>query len=193
LTLDALESSFIVFRTPIQQASAEKNYPKGNRVATIDGPWSITFEENRGGPKKPIITDTLFDWIESENPQIKYFSGNAIYQTTFQLDKLPENPTYIDLGKVMVMAKIRVNGQEAGGVWTSPYQVNVTHLLKEGINKLEVEVVNCWRNRMIGELSMPEKERFTFHSASTVKKDSPMQSSGLLGPVQLISYPYDMK
>jgi len=193
LTLDALESSFIVFRTPIQQASAEKNYPKGNRVATIDGPWSIAFEENRGGPKKPIITDTLFDWIESENPQIKYFSGNAIYQTTFQLDKLPENPTYIDLGKVMVMAKIRVNGQEAGGVWTSPYQVNVTHLLKEGINKLEVEVVNCWRNRMIGELSMPEKERFTFHSASTVKKDSPMQSSGLLGPVQLISYPYDMK
>ena len=130
--------------------------------------------------------------MESENPQIKYFSGNAVYKTTFTINQLPESPTYIDLGKVMVMAKVRVNGQYAGGVWTTPYQVNVTQLLKEGVNELEVEVVNCWRNRMIGELSMPEEERFTFHSASNVKPDSPMQSSGLIGPVQLVSYPYEM-
>ena len=64
---------------------------------------------------------------------------------------------------------------------------------KEGTNQLEIEVVNCWRNRMIGELSMLEKERFTFHSASEVKADSPLQSSRLLGPVQLVTYPYDMK
>ena len=193
MTLNALESSFIIFRDPIQHASSGKNYPDAELMTSIKGPWSIEFEENRGGPEKPVTTDVLFDWTESENPQIKYFSGNAVYKTKFQLDKLPNTPTYIDLGKVMVMARVHINGKEAGGVWTTPYQVNVTHLLKEGINELEIEVVNCWRNRMIGELSMPEKERFTFHSASNVKADAPLQSSGLLGPVQLVTYPYEMK
>ena len=192
MTMAPLESSFIVFRDPIKEIKGDDNYPNAELVATVEGPWTIEFEENRGGPKKPVKTDVLFDWIESENPQIKYFSGNAIYKSTFTIDQLPESPTYIDLGKVMVMARVRVNGQDAGGVWTTPYQVNVTHLLKEGVNELEVEVVNCWRNRMIGELSMPEEERFTFHSASDIKVDSPMQSSGLLGPVQLVSYPFEM-
>ena len=45
---------------------------------------------------------------------------------------------------------------------------------------------------MIGELSMPEKERFTYHSASVVKADSELQSSGLIGPVQIVSYSYEM-
>jgi hypothetical protein len=192
MTMAPLESSFIIFRDPIQEVKKVANYPDAERVASVEGPWTIEFEENRGGPKEAVKTDVLFDWMESENPQIKYFSGNAVYKTTFTINQLPESPTYIDLGKVMVMAKVRVNGQYAGGVWTTPYQVNVTQLLKEGVNELEVEVVNCWRNRMIGELSMPEEERFTFHSASNVKPDSPMQSSGLIGPVQLVSYPYEM-
>ena len=86
--------------------------------------------------------------------------------------------------------KVRVNGQEAGGVWTTPYQVNVTDLLKEGENTLEVEVVNCWRNRMVGECSMPKKERFTFHTAADINAESELQSSGLLGPVRVVSYDY---
>ena len=192
MTLAPFESSFVIFRDPIKEVKDNGNYPKSELIVSVEGPWAIEFEENRGGPKKPVTTDVLFDWMESKNPEIKYFSGNAIYKTTVTINQLPESPTYIDLGKVMVMAKVRVNGQDAGGVWTTPYQVNVTQLLKEGVNELEVEVVNCWRNRMIGELSMPEEERFTFHSASDIKVDSPMQSSGLLGPVQLVSYPYEM-
>ena len=192
MVMAPFESSFIIFRDPIKEVKGNDNYPNAKLVAAIEGHWTIEFEENRGGPEKPVKTDVLFDWMDSDNPQIKYFSGNAIYKSTFTIDQLPESPTYIDLGKVMVMAKVRINGQDAGGVWTTPYQVNVTHLLKEGVNELEVEVVNCWRNRMIGELSMPEEERFTFHSAANVKVDSPMQSSGLLGPVQLVSYPYEM-
>ena len=92
----------------------------------------------------------------------------------------------------MVMAKVTVNGQDAGGVWTTPYQINVTDLLKEGKNTLEVEVVNCWRNRLVGECSMPKKERFTFHTAADIDAESDLQSSGLIGPVQVLSYPYQI-
>lgn len=192
MVMSPFESSFVIFRHPIQEVKTNKNYPDAVCVASVKGPWTIEFEENRGGPKEPVVTDVLFDWMKSENPQIKYFSGNAVYKTSFEINRIPETPVYIDLGKVMVMAKIRVNGVDAGGVWTTPYQINITDYLKEGVNELEIEVVNCWRNRMIGELSMPQSERFTYHSAANIKADSEMQSSGLLGPVQVISYPYEL-
>lgn len=53
-------------------------------------------------------------------------------------------------------------------------------------------VVNCWRNRLVGELFLPEKERFTYHSAANINEKTPLQSSGLLGPVRIVSYPYEM-
>ena len=191
MTMAPFESAFVVFREPAKTFADLKNYPEAELVAAVNGPWTIEFEEGRGGPKEPVVTENLFDWMESEDPQIKYFSGTAVYTAKFNVEKLPETETYIDLGDVMVMAKVRVNGKEAGGVWTTPYQVNVTDLLKEGENTLEVEVVNCWRNRLVGECSMPKKERFTFHTAADVNADSEMQSSGLLGPVQVLSYPYE--
>lgn len=192
MTLASNESSFVIFREKATKEGNGKNYPAATNVVSLDTPWTIEFEENRGGPEKPVVTDKLFDWMESSDPKIKYFSGNAIYKTTFTIDKLPESPAYIDLGKVMVMAKVRVNGLNAGGVWTTPYQVNVTNLLKEGTNEVEVEVVNCWRNRLVGELFLPEKERFTFHTAANINEKTPLQSSGLIGPVQIISYPYEI-
>ena len=192
MTMKPLESAFIVFRSPADKKICGVNYPEAETVAAADGPWTIEFEKGKGGPEKPVVTEDLFDWMENQNPQIKYFSGTAKYTTTINIDKLPQTPVYVDLGKVMVMAKVRINGQYAGGVWTTPYQVNVTDLLKEGENTLEVEVVNCWRNRMVGECSMPKKDRFTYNSASDIDADSEMQSSGLLGPVVFVAYPYQM-
>ncbi len=192
MTMAPYESAFVVFRDPAKTLAVTENYPEAEIVAAVGGPWNIEFEAGKGGPEMPVVTDKLFDWIESGNPQIKYFSGNATYTAKFNLEKLPEDQTYIDLGDVMVMAKVRVNGQEAGGVWTLPYQVNVTDLLKEGENTVEVEVVNCWRNRIIGECSMPKKDRFTFHTAADIDAESELQSSGLLGPVRVVSYDYQL-
>lgn len=192
MTMAPLESSFVIFRTPAKKLGEQKNFPAPDFAAEIDGPWTICFEEGKGGPEEPVKTDKLFDWMESEDTHIKYFSGTAVYKTTFEMDKLPESETYIDLGEVMVMAKVKLNGKDVGGVWTLPYRVNVTDALREGTNELEVEVVNCWRNRLVGEFHLPKKERFTYHSAADVNADSDMQSSGLLGPVQVIGYPYEI-
>jgi hypothetical protein len=189
MTMAPLESAFVVFREPAKNIEGE-NFPEAELIAAVDGPWTIDFEKGKGGPDEQVVTDNLFDWKDSKNPKIRYFSGNATYTAKFYVEKLPEDQTYIDLGNVMVMAKVRVNGQDAGGVWTTPYQVNVTDLLKEGENTLEVEVVNCWRNRLVGEFHLPKKERFTFHTAADVNAESDLQSSGLLGPVRVVSYDY---
>lgn len=92
----------------------------------------------------------------------------------------------------MVLAKVKVNGVYVGGVWTAPYRLNITNALKKGNNTLEVEVVNCWRNRLIGEKTLPENERFTFQTATYLNKDSELQPSGLIGPVEVQSYNYQM-
>ncbi len=193
LEFDAFESSFIVFRKDAAAAAEGKNYPSGKLLASVTAPWKVDFQEGRGGPEGTVTLDSLSDWTLSASPAIKYFSGTATYSNTFNLNSLPQSPVYIDLGRVMVMAKVKINGEYAGGVWTAPYRLNVTDLLKEGENSLEVEVVNCWRNRIIGEMSMPESERFTFQTKTYLDASSELQSSGLLGPVEIRTYDYQLK
>ena len=93
----------------------------------------------------------------------------------------------------MVMARVKLNGHDVGGVWTSPYRVDVTRWLKRGRNRLEVEVVNCWHNRIIGDLALPRSQRITHQSVTALKTDTPLQPSGLMGPVKLLTYDYIIK
>ena len=153
----------------------------------------MAFEQGKGGPESRQTFNTLSDWSKNADSKIKYFSGHAIYTNSFKISKLPEGETYIDLGKVMVMAKVKINGQEVGGVWTPPYRLNITKFLKKGVNTVEVDVVNNWRNRLIGEKNMPESERFTHQSFTYLNKDSELQESGLIGPVEIQNYSYELK
>jgi len=129
--------------------------------------------------------ESLQDWSISEDKALRYFSGTAHYKTTFKLAKKASQPITIDLGKVMVMAKVKINGQYMGGVWTPPYRLDITSAVKEGSNTLEVEVVNTWMNRLIGDLNLPENERSTWTVINPWKNDTPLQSSGLIGPVTI--------
>ncbi|MDR1171329.1 MAG: hypothetical protein LBL24_02630 [Bacteroidales bacterium] len=77
------------------------------------------------------------------------------------------------------MAKVKINGQYAGGAWTAPYRVDITQLAKEGDNTVEVEVCNTWMNRLIGDQILPEKDRRVQSGNSHWRAESPLQPSGL--------------
>ena len=89
----------------------------------------------------------------------------------------------LDLGEAMVLATVKVNGKDAGGVWTWPYRLDVTDLVKDGENTLEITVYNNWRNRLIADERLPEGERKTWTNNQPYGPDDDLQSSGLLGPV----------
>ena len=138
------------------------------------------------GPAEPLKMDTLRSLSTIEDPAVKFFSGQVDYANTFTLDAKPEGRLYLDLGKVMVMARVYVNDQYAGGVWTRPYRVNVTDLVAEGENTVRVEVVNNWQNRLVGDQQLPEEQRRTYATVNPFNAGSGLQESGLMGPVRLV-------
>ncbi|MEN9949728.1 MAG: hypothetical protein RLY85_480, partial [Bacteroidota bacterium] len=69
-------------------------------------------------------------------------------------------------------------------LWTPPFAADITRYLKAGKNKLEIKVVNSWVNRLVGD-AQPGAKKITYIAMPLFRPDSPLQESGLLGPVVL--------
>jgi hypothetical protein len=180
----------------------------------ILGNWDLELFTRQGTPKR-VTLNALMDWSTQDDKDIKFFSGTATYRKEFAplRDFLANNRRFfLDLGAVAVMARVTLNGHDLGISWKPPYRFDVTAFLKSGKNDLEIQVINLWVNRMVGDEQLPEDSdrnpdgtlkhwpqwleadlpsptgRSTFTSWRLWKKDSPLQPSGLLGPVRVISY-----
>jgi len=187
--LEALESAFIVFTENTGKngnGGFEANYPSLVDMKEINDPWSVTFDKSKGGPVNPVTFNNLLDWTQSDNDSIKYYSGKAVYKTNIELSDIPSGKqVYLELGRITAIAKVKINGKDAGGVWTAPWHINITGMLKKGNNEIEISVVNNWMNRLIGDSRLPENERITWTPVNNYKPDSKLQPSGLLGPVKI--------
>ena len=127
----------------------------------LNSPWEVKFQPPGGGASFTRDFPTLRSWTESQDAQVRYFSGPATYQTTFTM---PEGAVgqecRLDLGRVCDLASVKVNGQEAGTLWTPPFATDITSLLKPGRNTLEVTVANRWVNRLIGDEQFPPDAKY---------------------------------
>jgi hypothetical protein len=154
----------------------------------VDGPWTVAFQPDRGAPAS-ITLDKLTPWNESSDKGVKYYSGEGTYTKTLQAPadwfKKGAN-VWIDLGDVKNLAMVTVNGKEVGTVWHAPYRVDATGALKPGANEVSVKVINAWVNRLIGDKQPDVTTKYTFSTWNTYKPDSPLQASGLLGPVSIV-------
>ena len=193
LKFEPYESVFVVFRTSTDtsiSASIDANYPKHETLTKINSPWKVTFDPDQRGPKESVFFSDLIDWSDSDNELIKYYSGTAFYSNNFTLKSLSDNERIlIDLGNFTAMAKVKINGVYAGGLWTPPYQINISELVNEGLNEVEIEIVNTWVNRIIGDMHLPAEERETWTIVNPYDANTPLQSSGLLGPVTINRVP----
>jgi hypothetical protein len=86
------------------------------------------------------------------------------------------------------LAEVFVNGKFAGVWWQPPFIGDVTDFLENGMNKIEIKVVNLWPNRIIGDNYLSENERYTKTNVIKFVKDYPLRPSGLVGPVVLKYY-----
>ena len=211
LHFDPMQSWFVVFRkqgTEAGEQKAAKNFPEIKPVMELAGPWQVSFDPKWGGPAGPVSFEKLTDWSQNGDTKIKYYSGTSIYRKTFELANPKLSGLSLDLGKVEVLARVKLNGRDCGIAWKPPYRVDISGAVRAGKNELEIEVVNLWVNRMVGDEQLPEDSRwqegvlqewpdwfkagkpsssgrFTFTSWRHYKKNSPLVPSGLLGPVTL--------
>ena len=203
------QSFFVVFDGKDEAAAANvaTNFPALKPIQELSGAWEVAADPKWGGPEK-ITFDALQDWTARPEPGIKYYSGIAGYRKILNLTNVPTRRTYLDLGLVHDMARVRLNGRDLGVVWCAPWRVEVTGVLNAGANPLEIEVVNRWVNRLIGDKQpaaaglptvacppgfldgQPFKGgRYTFTTHDPYTAQSPLLPSGLLGPVTLLTEP----
>lgn len=190
LQLQPLESVFIVFTDEISEDGEKDlrfNYPPLSLVADITDNWTVHFNPEKRGPVEPVLLEKLEDISTHADDDIRHYSGTMNYVREFTLENTSFNRLFVNLQDVAVMAKVKVNGQYAGGVWTAPYRVDITGFVRQGMNTLEVEVVNTWVNRIIGDMKLPENDRQVWLPINSWNADSPLGKSGLIGPVLLES------
>ena len=212
--LGPLESKVFVFRnSPRQPAAIRTSLPlkpdgagvfdngayyvesaSGRREIKVDGipapfvlapRWRLTLGDNA------LELDRLESWTEL--PKQRFYSGRGVYEAEFRAPACEGLGVVLDLGAVRETADIQLNGKPAGVAWMRPYRVDVTTLLKPGLNHVRIDVTNLLINQILGTgpidySKVYEKygERFPPGDEWELIRD-PMPS-GLLGPVRLIFY-----
>jgi hypothetical protein len=182
-------SWFVLFRQSADRSAVRNggNYSEFKEAQALHGPWTVRFDPRWGGPATATF-DELVSWTSRAEPGIKFYSGTATYSLVFNASDAVVDPTrsvWLDLGRIRELAQVRLNGQDLGVVWAPPFRVKVTGALKPTGNLLEVEVVNFWPNRIIGDQSLAPEQRLTRTNIRKLTGDTPLMDSGLLGPVTL--------
>ena len=83
------------------------------------------------------------DW-NSQLPELKYYEGTVWYARKFEVSKNQDENLFLYFGAVSYRCRVYLNGKEIGsheGGFT-PFQFNITDLVKAGENFLAVEVNN---------------------------------------------------
>ncbi|WP_147676477.1 glycosyl hydrolase [Algibacter pacificus] len=195
LKMQAAQSWFVVFTNDDNNAPQKplysENFPAYKKVQAVKGPFMVDFINKDIAPQNPVEFKELIDWKNSTDEQIKFYSGKAVYTTTFKIEQVSEQQElFLNLGKVSVMAKVKLNGKDVGGVWMEPYRLNISEAIIKGENTLEIEVVNLWRNQLIRDKSREKDEKYTWIVIDKITPESPLQKSGLLGPVVIETTEY---
>ncbi len=179
LKFDAWDAYFIVFKENTSIQSFTKPAKKETQLTQISSPWKVSFND------KNATLDKLSSWTENTDVDIKYFSGTANYENTFNVSSKGKGTYLIDLGEVKNVAEVIVNGKSQGVVWKSPFKINVDNLVV-GNNTIQVKVTNLWVNRLIGDAQPGVKVKTTFTTMPFYQANSPLLPSGLLGPVRVL-------
>lgn len=124
----------------------------------VNGDWDLRFDR----PGAETVTRPLGSWTDLDPG----YSGSGTYTKRFPVPDgflADGRRIQLDLGDVRELASVSVNGSPAGTLDWSPYTLDVTDLLREGENIIEVTVTNTQANAIEGRAN----------------------PSGLLGPVAL--------
>ena len=136
----------------------------GRQYTLLNGKWNAIIDPYQQGRKTAIYRTRALkdkadfkeyafegglrlnvpsDW-NSQIPELKYYEGTMWYARKFEINKKSDENLFLYFGAVNYRCRVYLNGTLIGsheGGFT-PFQFNVTNVVKEGGNFLAVEVDN---------------------------------------------------
>ena len=136
----------------------------GRQYTLLNGKWNAIIDPYQQGRKTAIYRNRALkdkadfkeyafegglrlnvpsDW-NSQIPELKYYEGTMWYARKFEINKKSDENLFLYFGAVNYRCRVYLNGTLIGsheGGFT-PFQLNVTNVVKEGGNFLAVEVDN---------------------------------------------------
>jgi hypothetical protein len=202
LVLNPISSRFVVFKdrssgknvaglTKDLQFGLSRNISASTTIDLTKN-WNVSFDTEMGGPESYQMEE-LTSWPDIDLDGVKYYSGTATYTREFTIEESllsKEMDIYVAFEDIQEIARIDINGNDCGIIWTPPYDANITQFVKTGMNKIVVEVTNTWNNRIVGDLKNPDERAFTKTNAKyKLTKTSSLLKSGLIGKAEIILQP----
>lgn len=145
--------------------------------------WSVEGVDASGAPVRvrlPALRDLR------DVPELRDAGGVVRYSTVLTVEDLPERGfgLELDLGWVQGVAEARVNGAEVGRAVVAPFVLDVSGVLVEGDNRIDIDVEVPTRNALLarGASGDPVYDQFRGRSDTRV-------ASGLLGPARIVQRP----
>lgn len=136
----------------------------GRQYTLLNGKWNAIIDPYQQGRRTAIYRNRVLkdkadfkeyafegglrlnvpsDW-NSQIPELKYYEGTMWYARKFEINKKSDENLFLYFGAVNYRCRVYLNGTLIGsheGGFT-PFQFNVTNVVKEGGNFLAVEVDN---------------------------------------------------
>lgn len=173
--------------------TATYTYQKKAQAIELLGDWSFRFTEGWPGIDGTFNMNPSPTCWTALTDSAEVYAGTGRYTHSFDLPAATADDWMLDLGDLRESAKVYVNGEFAGIVWSLPYTLRIGKYLKEGKNTLEIDVTNLPANR----IRMYDREGIKWrifediNVVSVFYKDIRFDSwavspSGLTSPVSLI-------
>ena len=171
------DSKIIIFDKEKDGKEWEPKPTSGAESKAINSRWDLTFEHTNG-----TVLNATMDKLKDLKDTLDYvnFSGTVTYKNSFDL-KNGEEIKYLNLGKVYGISKVKINGKEAGIEWYGSRIFPVAGLLNSGVNTIEIMVITVMGNYMKTLKDNVVAQYWT----NEKRKDQPLQSMGLVGPVTI--------
>ena len=181
LSLASFEAVFICFNSGAKALPARNSPHERVRLA---GVWKLYQPVDAGG--KTLELESLVPWwrIDGVGEASHAYSGTMRYEYSLEAPAGAVDGScsaVLEFDRIESWAEVFVNGTLAGTLWCKPYRVDITGMLKPGVNRLEVDVTSTWRNRMIFDARQPrEEDRVTWTIAGPEIADK-YSDYGLVG------------
>ncbi len=139
LHMHAHESIAVAFSSDLEGAPICPELPEHTHQKALTD-WTLSIEGKSFVQKQPSLWNGI--------PEFEHFSGMGIYECTFEMDEAVENAT-LCLSELYCAARVYLNGELVGDIWTHPLELACAKQLRSGKNHLRIEVYSTLINEMM--------------------------------------------